>query len=284
MTQHPLRSRLIALALLLCCVSAGISGCSAASSIAASAIRVSAISVATGSVGGGTELVLSGTGLKAVTAVAFGSARTSSVVATSDAQLTLTTPAAEHYAEGAQDITLFVGDSPARSGLSFKYRVLTDVDRQMNYAFQHFAKRNIAEFGSLKGADCVNFTSQTLLARGWKMDEEWWHNQNDSGHDYGRPWISSTAMMKYLLARPELATQLTDDQRSSVAVGDIVQFDWDHSGDRDHTGVVSRVTGTGDHIEIFVVSHSPDTDYISVDKIITVDHPGAGVYYWHLAA
>ncbi len=284
MIPHPSRSRLVAFALVLGCVAAGISGCSAASSIAASGIRVSGISVATGSLSGGTELVLNGTGLEAVTGVDFGTAHASQVVAVNDEQVTLITPASDHFAEGAHDITLFVGDSPARSGLSFEYRVLTPADQQMAYAFQHFAKRNTEDYGSLGGADCVNFTSQTLLARGWKLDEQWWHTKNDAGHDYGKPWISSTAMMNYLLERPELATQLGDGERASVAIGDIVQFDWDSSGDRDHTGVVSRVTGTGDDIEVFVVSHSPDTDYISVDKIITTDHPGADVYYWHLAS
>ena len=40
----------------------------------------------------------------------------------------------------------------------------------------HYDDRNVGEFGQLGGTDCVNFASQGLLARGWTMTAEWWHD------------------------------------------------------------------------------------------------------------
>jgi hypothetical protein len=61
-----------------------------------------------------------------------------------------------------------------------------------------------------------------------------------------------------------------------------VQFDWDNSGDRDHTAIVSRIEGTGDNIVISYAGHTDDTDYLSVDYAITEKHPGGTAYYWSI--
>ena len=65
--------------------------------------------------------------------------------------------------------------------------------------------------------------------------------------------------------------------------GDVVQFDWDGTGDRDHTGVVTRVAHDGGRIRIAFAGHTKDSDYRDVDDAITVDHPGGTAYYWSLA-
>ena len=67
---------------------------------------------------------------------------------------------------------------------------------------------------------------------------------------------------------------------ASPVTGDIVQFDWDNSGDRDHTGIVSKVEGSGDGISISYASHTEDADYRTVDFAITERHPGGTAYYW----
>ena len=157
------------------------------------------------------------------------------------------------------------------------------VDAQLDYIRAHWDLTESERFGFLPENDCVNFTSQSLLARGWATDDEWWYDE--SGDPWGHPtaWISSTAFMEYLESRPERAIALTDDQRAQVKVGDVVQFDWDDSGDRDHTGVVTSVSTERDgSIEIRYAGHTDATWDRSVDWAITEYHPGGVAYYWSI--
>jgi hypothetical protein len=287
-TVRPLAAGAIAVALV-----ASLASCSgdvadsadpSPSSTANEVAAVTALSATEGSVTGGTTITLTGSGLDDVTAVAFGASAASAVTAVSSEELTVTTPAAVNYAAGPVAITLTEGDAaPATSTISYTYTVATPLDAQLNYLLTHWQQRNEAEYGSYGDNDCVNFTSQSLIARGWVEDDEWYHNAaSDGSHEYSKAWLSSTAMMKYFTARPEKATALTDQQRDQVVLGDIVQFDWDNSGDRDHTGVVTRIEGTGADRQIFFAGHSLDSDFRSVDVAITTDHPGGTAYYWHL--
>lgn len=153
------------------------------------------------------------------------------------------------------------------------------VQKQLTYALAHWQDYNVAEYGVLGTTDCVNFASQTLIERGWEMDDQWWTSGTGADFRFSSPWVSSTAFMRYLDASGR-ATALTDEQRDQVKLGDIVQFDWDNSGDRDHTAIVSRIEGTGDDLVIYYAGHTDDTDYRSVDWAITVKHPGGTAYYW----
>lgn len=153
------------------------------------------------------------------------------------------------------------------------------VQKQLNYALAHWQDYNVAAYGVLGTTDCVNFVSQTLIERGWTMDTEWWTSGTGADFDFSAPWVSSTAFMHYL-ASSGRATALGDDQRDQVKLGDIAQFDWDNSGDRDHTAIVSRIEGSGDNLQVYYAGHTDNTDYRSVDWAITVNHPGASVYYW----
>jgi hypothetical protein len=155
------------------------------------------------------------------------------------------------------------------------------VQKQLAYTLAHWQDYNLDEYGLMEGNDCVNFVSQSLVERGWEMDDEWWTSGTGMDFDYSSPWVSSTAFMRYLDSSGR-ATALTDDQRNQVKLGDIAQFDWDNSGDRDHTAIVTRIEGSGDDLEIYYAGHTDDTDYRSVDWAITVNHPGASVYYWSI--
>ncbi|AMB59747.1 amidase domain-containing protein [Microterricola viridarii] len=155
------------------------------------------------------------------------------------------------------------------------------VQAQLDYVQAHWDDYNTDEYGVLDDNDCVNFTSQSLIERGWQMDDEWWTEGTGEDFDYTSPWVSSTAFRDYL-EESGRATALTDDQRSEVRLGDVAQFDWDNSGDRDHTAVVTRIEGSGDNIQIFYGGHTDDTNYRSVDEAITEIHPGASVYYWSI--
>jgi hypothetical protein len=155
------------------------------------------------------------------------------------------------------------------------------VTAQRDYLLAHWNldSYNSAEWGILGENDCVNFTSQAMIERGWKMDDVWSSPRNGNAYNASAAWRSSTAFMKYIASTGK-ATALTDQQRDQVKVGDIAQFDWDNSGDRDHTGVVTRVERVGETIQIFFAGHTLDSDYRSVDTAITVDHPGGTAYYW----
>ena len=157
------------------------------------------------------------------------------------------------------------------------------VAAQLSYAFEHWDDTESDTFGYLDDNDCVNFTSQSLLARGWAEDDEWWYDESGDAYGHADAWISSTAMRDYLEEHPERATALTDDERSSVKVGDVVQFDWDDSGDRDHTGIVTSVETEFDgSITILYAGHTDPTWDRSVDWAITELHPGGVAYYWSI--
>jgi hypothetical protein len=158
------------------------------------------------------------------------------------------------------------------------------VSAQIAYAKDHYKNPNRSEFGDLGGTDCVNFTSQTLIARGWSMTDEWKFDAT-AAEPYTRPWISSTGFRDYLVGHPELASALSWSQRDKVQPGDIVQFDWDNSGDRDHTAVVSGVTHdavTGERL-LLVASHSPGAFDWPIRDVLAENSPSTKVYFWHLA-
>ncbi len=120
------------------------------------------------------------------------------------------------------------------------------VAAQLEYVHAHWDDTESDRFGVIDENDCVNFASQSLLARGWEVDDEWWYDEDGDAYASSDAWISSTMLRWYLEDHPERATALTDDQRDQVKVGDLVQFDWDDSGDRDHTGIVTAVTTEAD--------------------------------------
>lgn len=159
------------------------------------------------------------------------------------------------------------------------------VSREIAYVQRYWQHPNTARFGNFGGTDCVNFTSQALHARGLAMTADWGRSRSTDGVAYTKAWVSSTALMHYLGAHPKLATALTDAERDQVAVGDIAQLDWDRSGDRDHTVVVTRVARQPDgSTEVYVAGHSPAYFDLPIDHLLHVVHPGAAVYYWHLHA
>lgn len=158
------------------------------------------------------------------------------------------------------------------------------MQRQVDYILKYWQVWS-PNYAFMSKTDCVNFTSQSLIERGWVMDSEWWYNPQPTAERgrWSSPWISSTAFRNYLRNHPEKAIPLTDQQRDQVRIGDIVQFDWDNSGDRDHTGIVTKVAYFPDgSIEIFYGGHTDNTNYRSVDWAITVKHPGGTAYYWRV--
>ena len=117
------------------------------------------------------------------------------------------------------------------------------VDAQLSYLQTYWQNYNLAEWGDYNplGGDCVNFTSQGLIHRGWQMDAQW----KSPGADgmASKPWISTTAMEAYLKAQGFVSND--NDHLDRVRPGDVGIFDWGEKGPGvDHTMTVSKVEYT----------------------------------------
>lgn len=155
----------------------------------------------------------------------------------------------------------------------------TPVGAQLAYIRAHWNNPNTAEYGYLDEVDCVDFASQSLIVRGWEMDDTWWAEGTGDDFDFSYEWVHSTYFSDYLAASGR-ATEIAWADRAQVKQGDIAIFDWDNSGDRDHVGIVTAVQTDADGVRIYYAGHTDDTLTRSVDWAITVNHPGAKAYFW----
>lgn len=216
-------------------------------------------------------------------ALIVGGVVTTVAVAASDGDEPVTTAHAD-TATRASDANAPASDTEASAAAPAAVTTSSPaVKAQLDYVREHWDDTESEQFGVLGDTDCVNFASQSLLARGWATDDEWWHSDSGDPWAHSPAWISSTELMWYLEEHPERATALTDTDRASVKVGDLVQFDWDNSGDRDHTGIVTSVTTKADGtMTVLYAGHTDATWDRSVDTAITELHPGGTAYYWSI--
>lgn len=246
---------------------------------------VSGIEPASGSVSGGT-VTITGANLEKVAAVKIGAQAAAITQATSD-KVVVTVPAAQSFAAGAVPVAVTdsAGKPVATGGATYTYQVVTPVDRQLAYAMAHWNNYNTAQYGDLNpvGGDCANFVSQTLIARGWQMNSEWYNH--DAAADWSPAWGYVPAMDDYFRENAAQLglTEYSFDQRDKIKVGDIVMFDWNNNDSLDHVQVVSGVQNVDGRITIQMVGHNDDTDYRDFDHTITVDHPGATGHFWSLS-
>jgi hypothetical protein len=157
--------------------------------------------------------------------------------------------------------------------------------KQLAYAMAHWKDYNTAEYGDLNplGGDCANFVSQTLIARGWQMNSQWYNHH--AGADWSPAWGYVPAMDDYLRTNAAQLglTKYSFDQREKIKVGDIVMFDWDDNDSLDHVQIVSAIEKSGGTIQVKMVGHNEDTDHRDLDNTITVDHPGTVGHFWALS-
>ena len=146
-----------------------------------------------------------------------------------------------------------------------------DVNAQMSYLLTWWETYNEAEWGNYNpyGGDCVNFTSQGLIQRGWKMDDVW--NSPGAEGFASKAWISTTAMEAYL---KKLGFRSNDnDNLDRVRIGDVGIFDWgERGGGVDHTMTVSKVEHTDDGPVVYFVSHNADGDYRELQYTLFEQH------------
>jgi hypothetical protein len=210
-----------------------------------------------------------------------------------DSTATFFLDVAPDYQPGTVSISLLSDDGTSvPTPVTFTYAATNRVDKQMAYAFTHWNLTSSSRFGYIPDNDCANFTSQTLLARGWKQSSEWY----DSGAAArtrlpiaSASWVSSTAMSDWLHRRTDLAVHLGYKQadRDQVVVGDVVQFNWNstkYPGVWQHTAVVSKVvTMPNGHHDIYYVAHTNNSKYGgSTQWFATHIKKGLRIQFWHL--
>ena len=146
-----------------------------------------------------------------------------------------------------------------------------NVDAQLSYLLQWWETYNLDAWGDYNpyGGDCVNFTSQGLIERGWVMDDTW--NSPGAKGFASKAWISTTAMEAYLKKQGFVSND--NDHLDRVRVGDVGIFDWgERGGGVDHTMTVSKVDYTADGPVVYFVSHNADGDYRELQYTLFEQH------------
>lgn len=244
------------------------------------------LAAATGSVTGGASVTIKGDGLEKVASVSFGGAVAPVAKASNGQKVVVKSPAAANYQPASVKVTLLdkAGKPVAAVAKPYTYTAQTPVAKQLAYALSHWKNYNTAEYGDLNsvGGDCANFVSQTLIARGWKMNDTWYNH--DAAASWSPQWGYVPAMDDYFAANAKTLglVRLSSDQRDKVALGDIGIFDWEGDGDRDHVEVVTAINHVDGKITIEFASHNDDYDYRDLDTTLTVQHPGGAMHFWHL--
>jgi len=178
---------------------------------------------------------------------------------------------------------------PSDQTTQFSFHTALDggVAAQLAYAEAEWDDTDNPIYGNLDsvGGDCANFVSQTLIARGWKMDSQWY----DYGpNDWSAAWGYVPSLDDYLSANASNfgLEYLTASQRSQFAVGDIVVFSWEGTPnantDQDHVEMISQIDNNNGQITVKLASHNNYGLYRDLDEQITVEHPGATYHVWHL--
>ena len=293
------RSRFLALAGALAATAFLLTGCAGGGSDAHAAegntpapaaapapTAITSVSPATGSVSGANTVTLAGTSLANVKSVTIGG-QAATISSTGSDKLAVVVPQAASFQPNKVDIVALGADGKPLVTVAggYQYQVITPVDKQLNYAMQHWNNYNTAEYGDLNpvGGDCANFVSQTLIARGWTQNDDWYNH--NAAASWSPSWGYVPAMDSYFSSTPSLGLhEYPLDQRDKIKVGDIVMFDWNNNNSLDHVQIVSQVLHVNGKIVIKMVGHNTDSDYRDLDTAITVDHPGAGGHFWSFSS
>ena len=282
------------------CASGGSAGSGgggdAQAAAAAEVVSIDSFSPTSGSLSGGTTVEIEGSGFAgdgadadaagtAVASVSFGDTPAASFTVDGDGSITAVTDAAFNFVVQAVPVTVTLADGSTTSTTQgFSYEIQTAVDSQMAYAFTHWQDYNLAEWGEFPDNDCGSFVNQTMLARGWTQNADWYSDYVATG-DYSYSWIRGNQMDAYYDSRPD-TTRYEFDDRSQLKIGDVVMFDWDPQNDNgvDHTMIISKVTTNADGtIDIAMVGHTLDATYRDLDNAVTVEKPGGTAHFWSIA-
>jgi hypothetical protein len=159
------------------------------------------------------------------------------------------------------------------------------IQKQLDYALKHWNNYNTKVYGNLNpvGGDCANFVSQTLIARGWTMNDQWYNH--DAAADWSPSWGYVPAMDNYFRSDAKRLglTEYPLNKRKKIAVGDMVMFDWNNNDSLDHVEIVSKVETVDGHIRVKMAGHNKDTKYRDLDTVMTKEYPDGVGHFWHIA-
>lgn len=150
-----------------------------------------------------------------------------------------------------------------------------DVDAQVAYLRAHATDYDVEQWGDYNpaGGDCVNFASQGLLARGWRMDGTW---SSTGPWGASKAWRDTAAMDDYLSAQGFSFSTMADLDR--VRMGDVGVFDWgDDNPGLDHTMTVSDVKYSPSGPILSFASHNTDGADRPLPKVLSESGSGASV-------
>lgn len=251
----------------------------------APAVTVDAPASLEGSLSGGTAVTLTGDHLSDIASVTVGG-RVATIVSRSADHVVLMTPPSLDWTPNRTELLVATDAAGATlAEFGFTYRATTAVDNQLAYAFAHWNDYNLAAYGDFNvwGGDCMNFVSQTLVARGWTPTSDWF---NDAQEDWAPAFVHVPSFDEWLASHPEYgAVKFSHTERAAAKVGDLVVFDWDADGSLDHVQVISAITGEGDSMRIAMVGHNLDTMYRDLDgALATQGGPNAMAWIWSIPA
>lgn len=143
----------------------------------------------------------------------------------------------------------------------------------MTYSFAYTHKRN-PKYISIKDANCQNFVSQALRARGWKMNSTW---NTRGGWKLTNSWVNVEYFWREI-KKKKYANRVdfigfdSKANRAKVKVGDLVFADWNAKKKSwrkyDHIMMVSKITtDTDGHINIFMVGNTRNQKFRDLDKL-----------------
>lgn len=270
----------------------GLVGCAALSgpprTAGAPAPVVHEMATVAGSLSGGEAVTITGENLAAVSRVTFGGRAATGITEVSNETVIVTVPHSIDYSAGTVEVEVFATADFDRVAstrpLAYDYQTLTAVDRQLEYAFDHWRDYNTAQYGDFNalGGDCMNFVSQTLVARGWTQTAEWF---NDRGIDWASPFIYVPAFDEWMTAHPEYgAVKLGMKDIDKLKVGDVVMLDWERNGFFNHAQIVSGVEHVDGETEVYMVGHNLDSIYRDLGATVAAESPDAIAWFWSLPA
>lgn len=245
-------------------------------------VSVDSISATEGSLVGGETVEIAGVGLTDATAVEVDGVD-ATILSQTNTALAFTVPHSVDYVSGETVPVTVLDGTDAVAEFDYTYLSLTAVDRQLEYAFAHWNSYNTAYYGDFNawGGDCINFVSQTLVARGWVPTSDWF---NDAQEDWAAAFVHVPSFDEWLSEHPEYgAVRMGLDQIDDVKIGDVVLFDWEGDGSLDHAQVVSGIDQVDGQTDVLMVGHNVDSTYRSITAALAEQgHESAQVYFWSI--
>lgn len=133
-----------------------------------------------------------------------------------------------------------------------------DPIKARDYAYKWWNKRNNEQYGYYSRVmggcydcwyDCTNFVSQAIKEGGIKEQRTggtyWYYSDEKPAY----AWGVANSFYKHFQTRAKQVRQLFD-----LEVGDVVNADFDHDGDIEHSAIVTKVTAN----DVYVTQHTTD--------------------------